>query len=283
MKFGSVRTWHIWPLSLALVLTATIAGGVHIQAQSSAALAIITPAAVLAAHPGQLLTLNVAVLSGNYPNGVGLIGKDPIAFAGPVAVSGKSVALALAIPSSLPLGSYSITAAGTDSNGAFQLSKPVFVDVEWADAPTSLIVDPNSVSSWKAGDSLPLTVVGVFSDGKKFDVTRSTKLKINSENTAVASVQSGVLAAVGAGQTVIDLQFESVSAKIIVTVPSANQIGGNRPEKTASRISRITAARGEITCHGHCGSARLHTRRNASCRCARYSRPGELEVLDPQA
>src|SRR5476651_1430201 len=103
MKFGSVRTWHICPLSLALVLTATIAGGVHIQAQSSAALAIITPAAVLAAHPGQLLTLNVAVLSGNYPNGVGLIGKDPIAFAGPVAVSGKSVALALAIPSSLPL------------------------------------------------------------------------------------------------------------------------------------------------------------------------------------
>ena len=45
---------------------------------------------------------------------------------------------------------------------------------------------------------------------------------MNSENPAVANVQSGVLIAVAAGQTAIDLQLGSVSAKIIVTVPSAN-------------------------------------------------------------
>ena len=165
MKFGSMRTWQISLQLLALVLAGTIFGDDRSQAQSTTALAIITPAAILTAQPGQSLTINIAVLLGTYPNGVGLLGQEPIGFAGPVAVSGKSVALTIAIPSSLPLGPYLITAAGTDFNGVFQSFKPVTVDVERADAPTSLVVDPNSVSSWNAGDSLPLTIVGVFSDG----------------------------------------------------------------------------------------------------------------------
>ena len=61
---------------------------------------------------------------------------------------------------------------GADSTGALVSSEPVIIDVEREDIPTSLRVDPPSVTMGLVGDTLPLTMraidVDVTLEGSKF-------------------------------------------------------------------------------------------------------------------
>jgi len=97
-------------------------------------------------------------------------------------------------------------------------SKPLTVDVERADIPTTLAVDPRSVKLRFVGDTTPLTIDGVFPGGKEIELTRSTKLVVKSANTSVVVVQNGILSAVGVGHTNVDVQYGMITEEINVTV-----------------------------------------------------------------
>ncbi len=187
-------------------------------AQSPAALIIVSPSATRTIQPGQAVAISVHVASGTYPNGVGILGQDPLGSAGPSPVVGGMVSFTLTVPANTPPGPYEITAFSVDSTGAMVSSKPLTVDVERADIPTALAVDPRSVKLRFVGDTTPLTVDGVFPGGKEIELTRSTKLVVKSANTSVVVVQSGILSAVGVGQTSVDVQYGMITEEISVTV-----------------------------------------------------------------
>ena len=203
-----------------LSLLGTIALVTLSAAKSPAALTIVSPSAGRTIQPGQAVAISVHVASGTYPVGVSIAGDGPLGFVGPNPVVGSTVSLTLIVPANTPPGPYEITALSVDSTGAMVSSEPLTVDVERADFPTALLLDPPSVSMGLVGDTLLLTIEGVFPDSHEVDLTHSTKLKFNSENPSVAVVQNGMLSTVGVGQTNIDVQYGSITAKLSVTVPA---------------------------------------------------------------
>ena len=220
MKLRGPQMRHHVRLLTSIWLLGTIALVTLAAAQSPAALIIVSPSAGRTIQPGQALAISVHVASGTYPNGVGIAGQDPLGFAGPSPVVGSTVSLTLTVPANTPPGPYLVTAAASDSTGALVSSKPFTLDVERADFPTALLVDPTSVKLRFVGDTTPLTIRGIFPGGPKVYLTHSTKLIFTSENTGVAVVQKGILSAVGVGQTNIDVQYGSITATISVTVPA---------------------------------------------------------------
>jgi len=189
-------------------------------AEPPAAMTIVSPSAGRTIQPGQSVTISVHVASGTYPNGVSIAGQDPLGFAGPSPVVGSAASFTLTVPANTTPGPYEITALSVDSTGAMVLSKPVTIDVERADFPTNLKVYPPSVTMQLAGDTLLLTIFGVFPSGEQVDLTHSSQLRFISENTSVAVVQDGTFSAVGVGQTNVDVQYGPISEKLRVTVPA---------------------------------------------------------------
>jgi hypothetical protein len=220
MKLRGPQMRHHVSLLTNLSLLGTIALVTLSAAKSPAALTIVSPSAGRTIQLGQAVAISVQVASGTYPYGVGILGQDPLGSAGPSPVVGSTVSFTLTVPAHTAPGPYEITAASADSTGVLVSSEPVTIDVERADFPTALLLDPPSVTMRFVGDTLPLNIRGIFPGGPKVYLTHSTKLIFNSENTSVAVVQNNILSAVGVGQTNIDVQYGSVSAKISVTVPT---------------------------------------------------------------
>ena len=188
------------------------------SAQPPAAMIIVSPSAGSMIQPGQALTISVHVASGTYPKGVAVIGQDPLGSSGLSPVVGSAASFTLSVPASTSPGLYKITAVSVDSSGAMVSSEPVTIDVERADVPTRINVHPPSVTSVLVGNTLPLTIVGMFLGAGELDITHSSKLRFISENTRVAVAQDGVLSAMGVGQTNIDVQYGPISEKLRVTV-----------------------------------------------------------------
>jgi hypothetical protein len=215
---------HHVRLLTSLSLLGTIALVTLSAAQSPAALIIVSPNAGRTIQPGQAVAISVHVASGTYPNGVAIVGQDPLGSAGLKPVVGGMASLTLTVPANTPPGPYEITALSADSTGALVSSNPITLDVERADVPTALLAYPPAVGvQFYVGETLSLTIVGIFPSRQKADLTRSTKLKFNSENTSVAIVQNGVLSAVGVGQTNVDVQYGSITEKLSVTVPAGTR------------------------------------------------------------
>lgn len=176
--------------------------------------------------PGQTITVSVTVKSGTYPNGVAIIGGQvdgPMVTAGPL--SGSSLSFSVTIPANANPGLLSITAGGTDSSGTLDSSASVTLDVERTDTPVSLRVDPPSMHFAYLGQSLPLTVIGVYADGSWHGLTQSSILQISSTNTAVATASGGSITASGAGNTTLQISYGSLTATVAVYVPNASPPG----------------------------------------------------------
>jgi hypothetical protein len=212
-------TRHIRLLT-SISLLGTIPWVTVSSAQPPAAMIIVSPSAGSMIQPGQALTISVHVASGTYPKGVAVIGQDPLGSAGFSPVVDSAASFTLGVPANTSPGLYKITAVSVDSTGAMVSSKPVTIDVERADVPTQIKVYPPSVTLELVGDTLLLTIFGVFPGGGELDLTHSSKLRFISENTSVAVAQDGVFSAVGVGQTNIDVQYGPISEKLRVTVPA---------------------------------------------------------------
>jgi hypothetical protein len=186
----------------------------------TAALSITSPANRATVMPGAALPITVNVAPGSYPNGIAVIGQGPLGAASVTTSTGATVNLVLAIPATVAPGLYAITAVGVNSTGTLVTSSPVHIDVERSDSPMALSVDPVVLTLRFVGDALPVTVLGSFSGGF-LEVTQSSLLTMESANPRVATATNGLITAVGAGQTTINLTYGSLTAQIEVTVPMA--------------------------------------------------------------
>ena len=189
-------------------------------AQPPAALIIVSPSVASVIQPGRALAISVHVSSGTYPKGVAIMAQDPIGSAGFSPIVGSAASFTLSVPANTSPGLYKITAVSADSAGAMVFSRPVTIDVERADVPTQLKVQPSSITLQSVGETLPLTILGVFPGAGAVDVTHSSILKFISEKPEVAIVHDGVYSAVGVGQTNIDVRYGPISEKIRVNVPA---------------------------------------------------------------
>ena len=115
---------------------------------------------------------------------------------------------------------YSLTAFGS-ANGTVVQSAPVSIDIERADVPVKVNVDPNFIILTETHQSMPLTVRGTFADASSVDITRSTLTAYSSENSAVATVNSaGLVTGVKTGKTRINISTPDGQVwNIPVTVP----------------------------------------------------------------
>jgi hypothetical protein len=179
---------------------------------------ITSPASGAVVTAGQSLTITVSVTSGAYPNGIAIIGHDPLGTTAVQSVTGSSVSFSLPIPTNTPPGTYAVTAVGVNSSGTLVSSSPIAVDVERADQPTNLIVAPSLFTFVNIGDTRAVTVLAFFTGGSPLDVTRSLQLTISSGNSAIATVQNGVVTAVAAGQTYLDVKYAQIDLIIPLTV-----------------------------------------------------------------
>ena len=183
--------------------------------------AISTPTNGTVVTTGLTITLAVSISAGEFPNGVAILGDDPLGNTDVQIPTGSAVTLAfsLPIPANTPSGTYNLTAVGSTSSEALVTSAPVTVSVERADQPTSIQVFPSSMAFGSIGDTRSIFVLGIFSDGSQIDLSNSSQLTISSENNAVATVQNGIVTSVASGQTYIDVNYGSATLTIPISVP----------------------------------------------------------------
>ncbi|MBZ5491803.1 MAG: Ig-like domain-containing protein [Acidobacteriia bacterium] len=133
-------------------------------------------------------------------------------------------------PDALP-GKHLITAAGTAS-GVDVDADSVSVDVERPDAPQFLTVELAILKFSGVGDDAPIITYGLFNDGNKINISRSTKTTYLSNDPTVATVSNeGLVTAVAPGKTTIAVNTTDCAAPpflIRVEVPYPQPIGTSR-------------------------------------------------------
>jgi hypothetical protein len=116
------------------------------------------------------------------------------------------------------LGIYKIVAIGRQ-NGEL-ISSSIIVDVERRDDPLKLMTDLSYVEFSRIGETSPLVVRGLYSDGVRLAVSRSTRITYTSQNDQVAAVVHNSVKSVSAGKTTITVRLGIASCRIDVVVPS---------------------------------------------------------------
>jgi hypothetical protein len=214
-------------LGMAAVLLSTRAGA---QTRSNT-LVITSPANGTVVAPGQTITVSITVNSGTYPYGVVVVGGEdagpgvmeaPASGMSPVS-SPSTVSISIAIPTNAFPGKFGITATGATSLGVLQSSYEVVLDVERTDSPVSLRVDPPSFHI-QQGQTLQLSVIGVYADGSWHGLTHASSLQMTSSNTAVATVQNGSVTAAGIGNANIQISYAGLTANAPVVVSQSTGI-----------------------------------------------------------
>lgn len=190
-------------------------------AQSSAALVISSPTVGTIVTAGQAVAVTVTINSGTYPNGIAVFGQQPLGVNSVATVTASTVTIAMPVPATTPPGSYAITAVGLNPAGVEVASAPLNVTVERADLPAALIVDPSLLTFGFVGETQPFTLIGTFANGLQVDISNSTLLSFAFSNPNVATIQNGIITAVGSGQTTITIQYGAAAATIAVTVPAS--------------------------------------------------------------
>lgn len=216
-----MKTSTVLVLGIIAVLSATA----NAQVESNA-LVITSPANGTVVAPGQIVTVLVTAKSGTYPGGIVILGgedggpsvtQEPASGLAPV-TSPSTLSFSVTIPVKTNPGDFTISAAGTDPSGVLQASYDVTLDVERTDSPVSLRVDPPSFHI-QQGQSLHLSVIGVYADGSWHGLTHSSNLQMTSSNTAVATVQNGSVTGAGVGNANIQISYanRTANAPVVVT------------------------------------------------------------------
>jgi uncharacterized protein YjdB len=111
----------------------------------------------------------------------------------------------VSIPATATPRKYALTAVGPVQAGEPIFSDSVSIDVERADNPVSLRLEPSQLIS-VVGDRDPILAYGVFSDGSKYILSNSSKTTYGSSNPTVAMVDSvGRVTAVAPGSASITI------------------------------------------------------------------------------
>jgi hypothetical protein len=111
-----------------------------------------------------------------------------------------------------------VTAIGSLAGGE-SVSESLVLDVEKAEEPTRIWAKPETILFSRAGEQIPLRVLGAFGDGSQETLTKSNKTIYTSADPRVATVSSdGLVTAVGPGKTSIQVRTMTRDCSIPVTV-----------------------------------------------------------------
>jgi hypothetical protein len=161
-------------------------------------LQITSPADGTIVHPGQTVTVVVTPNSGASFTHVYVEGHVPIG-ASP-AVDAPPYQLSLPIPQKIPAGSYPITAFGVRPSQNAGRSPSIKLDVEPSLPVTVIRLDSKAITFKHAGDKIPVSVWGTFSDGSTMNITQSSGITYTTGDSTIATVDKrGVVTAVGHG------------------------------------------------------------------------------------
>lgn len=208
------RKWGIvGSLILAVGLVAASA-----RAQESP-LRFVSPAAGTVVQPGH--TVTIAVTADSSVEKFALLGERPLPLSQVVA-PGLGVAspyeFQVRIPTDIRPGSYRVTAVGVLKGGE-SVSESLVLDVEKSEEPARIWAKPETILFSRAGEQIPLRVLGAFSDGSQETLTRSSKTTYASADTNVATVSAdGLVTAVGPGKTSIQIRTATHNFSVPVTV-----------------------------------------------------------------
>jgi len=112
------------------------------------------------------------------------------------------------------VGTVAIGAIAWNDSGPFGFTS-TSINVETTATIDSLITCPDSVMYLRTGDTLPLTVHGVYSDGVERDVTRNPGTSYATTNAQVATISGeGVLTARGVGFCFVNISNNGASVDI---------------------------------------------------------------------
>jgi hypothetical protein len=154
-------------------------------------------------HP-EAFTRGISVI------GQGAIGATPIKNAPPFEFT-------LDIPVNLSPGTYQLTALGFGLSSRPIATASVAVRVEPPAGATLSATPPEEVILEAIGEQLPLRVVGEAPGGRPVNLMGASNLTAVSADTSVATVDSqGMVTAVGAGHTVINVTFGGHAAGAVL-------------------------------------------------------------------
>lgn len=188
-------------------------------ASTSNTLVITAPTAGTVVRPGQLLTVKVTA-TGTYPTGVAIVGGSPT-LTSQGFQSGPNLTFSVTIPQRAKPGPFRISAVGANSAGALVTSEKVVLNVERAETPQSISVEPARIQFDFIGDSLSVDVYGTFADGSELLMTDSSLLQISSTDPKVAIVKDGFIVAAGPGSTAVTFSVGAATQSVQVTVPTS--------------------------------------------------------------
>jgi hypothetical protein len=172
---------------LGFAVAVAMAAGTAL-AQSLPELQITAPSDGTVVVPGQILMISVqSPAAVSFPNGVAIIGSNPLGGAGPVAA--LPYTFSLTIPANTNPGAYGLTAFGVDSTGVLAESS-VTLQIEPANAPVLISVQPAQAVLAAIGSSVSVHVKATFADSSTADVTESANLSFLSAAPTVATVDA---------------------------------------------------------------------------------------------
>jgi hypothetical protein len=180
---------------------------------------IVSPGAGTVVHPGQAVT--IAVAADASVQKIALLGQHPLPL-GQVISPGLGVArpfeFEVRIPTDIRPGPYHVTAIGSLAGGE-TVSESLVLDVEKAEEPTRIWAKPETILFSRAGERIPLRVLGAFGDGSQETLTKSSKTIYTSADPRIASVSAdGLVTAVGPGKTSIQVRTATHDFSVPVTV-----------------------------------------------------------------
>jgi hypothetical protein len=192
---------------------AVISSGVLAQAS----LQITTPADHTVVRPGETFVIFVTPSGGPF---AGVFIAAPDLLGGGVVLKNPPYQFSATVPAAARPGLSKLTAAGSTDSGTPIQSDPIFVDIERPDSPTRLSVDVPPQMEIQVGHVLSVHLGGKYSDGKTFDLSRSTQTKYEIVPPGPASVDregfvTGV--AIGRANLVIRHRERQMIVSVVVT------------------------------------------------------------------
>jgi len=202
--------WRL-PLYLALLV---LCGARILPAQPT--LKIIAPADGTVIHSGQPFTVEVEAAPGAF-RFIGVVGMGGLNSDQPL--SAPPYRFALQTEADGASGKRELKAIGVRL-GEIVYSTAITVDVERSDSPQQLLSEESGLIFGFVGDITALGITGVFSDGSRVGLNRSTLTAYSSDTPAVATVDSnGLVTAVGSGFANLTVTYLNWSIHIPVAVP----------------------------------------------------------------
>jgi len=127
------------------------------------------------------------------------------------------------IPANFPSGRYKFKAVGVTAFGANIFSDPAEVDVEQIEKPKKLQSEFVSLTVGEH-ENVTLVIWGIFADGSKVDLTRSTQISYISDHPAVAEISAeGSVKGVSAGKAKITAKYADRTIVVPVSVVAQGQ------------------------------------------------------------